>query len=117
MNKVYGKIGFMISKEIDPINDPGVYGDFSEERTYLMEVKRNNANWNTTQNTNDEFSINCSFSVLADPFIEKNCQKIKYIEYLGEMWKVKSIEPSYPRITINIGGVYNAEQNSSATET
>lgn len=114
MAKFFGKVGFSVTVELDPINEPGVYGDSNIEREYCGDVLQNRASWEQSTEVNDNFNINVRFSLLLDPFAEQYCQKIKYIEYMGGKWKVKSIEIQYPRIILTVGGVYNGEQAGTA---
>ena len=46
-------------------------------------------------------------SVIADAYVNKNIQSIRYVEFMGAKWKVKSISVHRPRLELTIGGVYN----------
>lgn len=117
MAKFFGQIGFAVTTEPDPINHPGVFLDDVVERDYFGDIIRNNARWDSASQANDNFNLDCQFSILLDPFAEQNCQKIVYIKHLGERWKVKTINLQYPRLLLTVGGIYNGEQANTASGT
>lgn len=117
MAKFFGKLGFSISVELDPINEPGVYGDTTIERDYTGEKITTSARWEPSSELNDNFNLNCKFSILLDPFAEQYHSKIKYVEYLGTKWKVTGIVPKYPRIELSVGGIYNGDQSTATQQT
>jgi len=102
-----GKIGFLITKE-DP-NDPGVYVPQIVEKKYFGDVLRKSVQWNRSDSLNDDLVVNKSISVVADKFLYDNIGAMKYVEYMGVKWTITSMEPERPRITLEVGGVYNGE--------
>lgn len=106
MAKFYGEIGYAISEE----TSPGVWTDTIVKRKYSGDVIRNMSNRSeTADSTNDTININNQFSILADPFAYQNFLLIKYIDYMGVKWEVKTAEVKYPRLILSVGGVYNGE--------
>lgn len=103
MNKFYGAIGYAVTKEISP----GVYEDSIVTHNYYGEIVRNSRQYQTSENLNDNLNISNEISIIADPFAYENFYAIKFIEFMGVKWKVTNIEVKYPRLILNIGGVYN----------
>ena len=53
-------------------------------------------------------TITNSFSIVADKYAYANFHKIRYLEYMGTKWKVESVDASTPpRLTLDVGAVYN----------
>lgn len=107
--KWFGQIGF----EIEAINvEPGVWEpEEIVERNYYGDMLRNSKKNDQTQIVTD-FTISNQLSVLSDPFLVKNLQKIIYVTIMGSKWKVNSVEIQYPRIIMDIGGVYKSEESN-----
>lgn len=110
MSKWYGKIGFGRTVE----NVPGVHEETIVERPYFGDVLRNFRRWQSGEYLNDDLNVSNQISVVADPFAYQNFHSIRYIEFMGARWKVSSVEVEYPRLVLEVGGVYN-EQPSGAS--
>lgn len=106
MAKFYGKIGYAEASE----TSPGVWTDGITERNYTGDVIKNTRRWQSSENLNDDLVINNTISILADPFAYQHFHSIKYVEWMGALWKVTNIEVQRPRLILTIGGVYNGEQ-------
>lgn len=106
MPKYFGKIGFMVTKE----TKPDVWEEDIEEREYSGELLRVQKRWQGSDHLNDNLAINNRLSILSDPFAYNNFQSIRYATWMGAKWKVTSVEVAYPRLLLDLGGVYN-EQN------
>lgn len=106
MAKFYGKIGFGVRKE----TSRGVWKDVIEERSYYGEVQQFMKRWESGDQLNDDLNIDNRLSILADPFAHENVHAIRYVEWMGVKWKVKSVKVKYPRLALTIGGLYNAKQ-------
>lgn len=103
MNKFYGKIGYAISEE----TVPGVWVERIVERSYYGDVIRNIRRLQSSENLNDDINISNEISIVADAFANQNFHSMRYVEYMGTKWKVSSVEVKYPRLILNMGGVYN----------
>lgn len=112
MAKYYGRIGFAT-----PVNDekPGVTFDEIIERSYFGELTRNAKRVQVGDTINDDLSLSNQISLLLDPYLEKNFYNIRYLAYMGAKWKVTKVEVRYPRIIIDIGGLY-AEQSIDSSQ-
>ena len=103
MAKFYGKIGYAVTTE----TEPGVWVEQITERSYYGDVIRNVRKLQTSDQVNDDINISNEISIVADPFAYQNFHSMLYVEYMGTRWKVQSIEVSYPRLILSVGGVYN----------
>jgi len=103
MAKFYGKIGF--SQTIKTA--PGVHTPEIVVKYYYGDVLRINNKWRTTDEINDDLTINHKISIVYDLFVSANFQTIAYVEWNGTKWKVKSAEIETPRLVLTLGGVYN----------
>lgn len=109
MAKYYGAIGFSITKK----TAPGVWSPEIEEHMYAGDLLRNYKRAQTGTSTNDDISLSNQISILADPFAYNNFQNIQYATYMGAKWCVTSVDVQYPRLILDLGGVYNGPENRS----
>ena len=105
MAKFCGKIGYETMTE----SSPGVYTPELTVRTYFGDVTRQSRRLEGAQKVNDDIDISNQISIVADPFAYAHFHEMKWVEWYGSKWKVTSVEVSYPRLNLSIGGVYNAE--------
>lgn len=103
MAKYYGKIGFAETVE----TEPGVWQEQIIERDYYGDLIRNNRRYDNSQYLNDNVNINNQFSVLADEYANSHIGSMRYLWYMGQKWKINSASIEYPRITLEVGGLYN----------
>lgn len=102
--KWYGKVGFVKSVQ----TAPSVWSNDETIREYYGDVYRISNQWSTnSDSTNDDLNVNHQISIMADPFACDNCHSIKWIEFMGARWKVKSFESKPPRLVLTVGGVWN----------
>lgn len=111
MAKWFGKIGYSETVE----TDPGIWTEKITEREYYGDVYRNSRTFQNSGSVNDDINVNNSISIVADPFAYQNFHNIKYVEFMGTLWKAYNIEVQYPRLSLTIGGVYNGD-TASTTE-
>ena len=106
--KWYGKVGYLLETETSPgvwkptWNIKHYYGDAYKSPTSRWE----NIPLNIGNTINKMPMLKVDISILADPFAYENFTKIKYIEYMGQLYTVTSIVPQRPRITLSIGELY-----------
>lgn len=104
MAKYYGILGYSLdNKEIRP----GVYEPCIDERVIYGDFIRNVKKTDNSGQYNDNININNQISFIADPFAVENFSRIKYATYMGTKWAVSSVEVAFPRLILNLGGVYN----------
>ena len=105
--RFYGTVGF-----VDTVKTaPGVFSQkVVAEKQYFGDV----LNWNprtevSNSKANDDLNVSNRISILADSYANSHLQLIKYIIWNDVKWRVKDVTVSYPRLTLDIGGVYNGE--------
>lgn len=101
--KWYGSIGFAEVSE----TSPGVWTPKITERNYKGELIRNTRRLQSSDKVIDDISINNQISIIADPYASMNFHTMKYASYMGTKWKISDVEVQYPRLILNLGGVYN----------
>lgn len=107
MAKYHGSVGYVSTEE----TSPGVWEETVIEKEYFGDVVRNAHRWQTAENLNDNFNISNQFSIVADPYAYNNLYNIRYLTFLGQKWKVTNVEVQYPRLILEVGGVYNGQQD------
>lgn len=104
MTRWCGVIGYAETKE----TVPGVWPEEFTERKYYGDLLRNSRRLQGSQQVNDDITISNQISILADPYAVQHFHAIRYAELFGTKWKVSSVEVQYPRLILELGGVYNA---------
>lgn len=112
MAKFSGRIGF-----VRPVRQNGVYTYAVTEKKYYGDILQNHRRWDTADKVNDDLDISNRISILANDFLKENIGYMKYAEFMGQMWEIKSFEIAYPRVILLLGGVYNGPQASTAEGT
>lgn len=108
--KFHGIVGFSSYKEVKP----DVWRETIVERHYTGEklqiIKRNQPG----DSVNDSFSLGHILSLVMDEYAQENYCKIKYVVVDGVKWSVVSVPLNPPRMTLNLGGIYNARQQTDS---
>lgn len=102
--RYYGKIGYFDTVETKP-------GLFEQElifRTYKGDVLRNTKR-NQLNSVNDDITISNSISIVADPYARDHFFQIKCVEWQGALWEVTSVDVQFPRLVLELGGVYHED--------
>lgn len=110
--KFSGLIGFWL-KDVE--RKPGVFKPKIVEKPYTGDVLRNIQRFQTVPDQqNSDLVLNNRLSIISDLYMQENWSSIKYVKWKGIKWKVASIDiGSYPRVVIDLGGVYNGEASTS----
>lgn len=103
MAKFYGPIGYAETKE----TRPGIFQEIIAERNYAGDVLRKTRRLESGETINDNISMNNSLSIVADPYAYQHIFAIRYVKWMGALWKVTNVEVQSPRLILTIGGVYN----------
>ena len=106
MARYYGRIGFL-REEIESEDRPSRYVPVMEERFYSGELWKNTTNQQTAEKPVDDFGINNDISIVADAYALNNFSSMKYVEFMGTLWEVRSVTVEHPRLRISFGGVYH----------
>ena len=103
MAKYYGEVGYAVTQE----TRPGIWEETIVERSYYGDVIRNTRRLESGESVNDDVVLNNSISIVADPYAHQNMLAIRYIKWMGALWKVTNVEVQSPRLLLTIGGVYH----------
>lgn len=102
MGKWFGRIGYAEQLE----TTPGVWEEKIVERDYYGDVVRNYRKLESSGEVNDNINVSMEISIVADPYAIQNFHAMRYVEFMGSLWKVSSVEVNYPRLILSIGGLY-----------
>lgn len=103
MAKFAGKIGYGETQE----TAPGVWEDTIVEYSYYGDVVRNSRKLSEGEGLNNDLSVGNSISIVADAYANEHFFAIRYIQWMGGLWTVESVEVQAPRLLLRLGGVYN----------
>lgn len=102
--KFSGKLGFAISEEIRP----GVWTDINiTEKSAVGDIVSFDFKQENPTDAILDLNINSRISIVIDSYIKSHIGAIKYVEYLGTKWVVKTASVQYPRLILTLGGIYN----------
>lgn len=111
--KFSGKVGFW-EKDVETI--PGVYKPKIVEKPYVGDITRNYRKFQTGENQqNKNLNVNNQISIVSDLYMQKNWSSIKYVLWNGVKWEVNTVDVNFPRLVLEIGGVWNGEEATSIT--
>lgn len=105
MAKYFGKIGYSITSE----TSPGIWESSIIEKNYYGDTLKVSAQISQNDNVNGNVTVNTQISIMADAFANQNFSNMRYIEYMGVLWKTSSISVERPRLVITLGGLYDGE--------
>ena len=103
MAKWYGVIGYAETVE----TEPGIWTEEITERPYFGDSIRNTRLLQNSGGINDNINIANQISIVADPYANQNFHAMRYVGFMGNIWKVTNVEVQYPRLILTIGGLYN----------
>ena len=103
MAKWFGKIGYAETVE----TSPGVWKEKIAVRDYYGDLTRNTRRLQSADKVNDDLNISNELSIVYDPYAINNFHSMRYAEFMGAKWKINTVEVSYPRLILTLGGVYN----------
>lgn len=106
MAKFYGIIGYSMTQQ----TAPGVWSETFVEHTSRGDVLEDSKRWEKGENLNDDLNVSNTISIVADSFVWRNLHCIRYVEWMGALWKVTNVKVARPRLILTIGGVFNGQQ-------
>lgn len=106
MAKYYGKIGFAETVE----TRPGIWEEQIVERNYYGDVLKISKRFDNSSYLNDNLNISNQFSIVADPYARDHFHSMRYLTWCGTKWKISSVQVDYPRLSLEVGGLYNDGQ-------
>ena len=102
MARFFGNVGYGTPGELVD----GVWSDQITERPYKGEVLNEARTLVSSDQVNDDIRLSQRISIVADAFAFQNFTLIKYVEWMGTLWAVPTVEVQRPRLILSLGGVY-----------
>lgn len=111
--KFSGMVGFW---EDDVEVSPGIWKPNVVERKYTGDVMRDNRKSQTSENHQyGVFNVNNRIGILGDLYSHEHWPSIRYVVWKGTKWSVSNVEVNYPRLFLDLGGVYNENEETPIT--
>lgn len=104
--RFFGKVGYVWSEEGTGERE-GIWEEYSEEHDYYGDILTNNRRYEQGTGINDDVNITNRISIVADAFAWDHIFALKYIEWMGQKWKVTNVEIARPRLVLQVGGLWN----------
>lgn len=103
--RFHGKVGYGSTVE----TSPGVWEDVIEEHNHFGDVVRVSRAMSQGEDLNQDLTPGVAISLVEDTYASENIFNARYLEWMGKLWNVSSVEadPERPRLTLRLGGVYN----------
>ena len=103
MAKFFGEIGFATQVE----TSPGIWEDKIIEKQYYGDITRESRRFSTSEQVLDNINLSNQVSIIADGYVTDNVQNLRYVRWLGGLWKISYVELKFPRLVLEMTGVYN----------
>lgn len=103
MSKFFGEIGFATQVE----TSPGIWEDKIIEKQYYGDITRESRRFSASEQVLDNINLSNQLSIIADGYVVDNVQNLRYVRWLGGLWKISYVELKFPRLVLELTGVYN----------
>ncbi|MBF1309635.1 MAG: hypothetical protein HXN00_09430 [Porphyromonadaceae bacterium] len=103
MAKFFGEIGFATQVE----TSPGIWEDKIIEKQYYGDITRESRRFSASEQVLDNINLSNQVSIIADGYVTDNIQNLRYVRWLGGLWKISYVELKFPRLVLEMTGVYN----------
>ena len=103
MAKFFGDIGFATQVQ----TSLGIWEDKIIEKQYYGDIFREARRFSGSDEILGSINLSNQISVVADGYITDNVQNLRYVRWLGGLWKVSYVELKFPRLVLEMTGVYN----------
>lgn len=114
MAKWSGRIGFVTTSE-DPAGS-GIYKQVVTIKNASGDVRQVTKRWQTEDKVNDDVTVNNSISIVASPYVMENFYAIRFVSFMNQWWSVNSVTMDYPRMTLEIGGLYHGDTTATSNK-
>ena len=102
MSRFSGKLGFVMTHE----TEEGVWLENVVELQVKGTIRSLYVRNDNSASVNTNLRLTNEISILMDTKIKTYLETLKYVVWKGSKWEVQSIGVNYPRMTINLGGLY-----------
>lgn len=102
MSRFSGKLGFVMTHE----TEAGVWLEDVVELPVKGTIRSLYTRNDNSSSVNTNLRLTNEISILMDTKIKSYLETLKYVVWKGSKWEVQSIGVNYPRLTVNLGGLY-----------
>lgn len=102
MSRFSGKLGFVMTHE----TEEGVWLEDNVEIPTKGTIRSLYVRNDNNSSVNTNLRLTNEVSILLNSKIQTYLETLKYVVWKGSKWEVQSIGVNYPRLTINLGGLY-----------
>lgn len=102
MARFSGKLGFVMTHE----TEEGVWLENIVELPAKGTIRSLYVRNDNSSSVNTNLRLTNEISILMDTKIQTYLESLKYVIFKGSKWEVQAIGVAYPRLTINLGGLY-----------
>lgn len=102
MSRFSGKLGFVITRE----TEEGVWLEDKIEIPAKGTIRSLYVRNDNGSSVNSNLRLTNEVSILLNTKFKTYLETLKYVVWKGSKWEVQSIGVNYPRLTINLGGLY-----------
>lgn len=102
MSRFSGKLGFVMTRE----TEEGVWLEDKVEIPVKGTIRSLYVRNDNNSSVNSNLRLTNEVSILLDSNVQTYLETLKYVIWKGSKWDVQSIGINYPRLTINLGGLY-----------
>lgn len=112
MARYHGRVGFLIPEDNQ---ETGIAKERAVEKPFFGTVREHTRRWETTDGKNDDLTISNQIAIVANDYAYKYASSIAYATFMGQRWKVNSIQLKPPQIILTLGGIWNGSTPGSAS--
>lgn len=102
MSRFSGELGFVMTRE----TEEGVWLENKVEIPVKGTIRNLHVRNDNSSSANTNLRLTNEVSILLNSKINTYLETLKYVIWKGSKWEVLSIGVNYPRLTINLGGLY-----------
>lgn len=107
MTRFSGLVGYAFE---DVETEPDVFETKHVEKRMSGQILRKSFNkFGASDQKFDDKVLENQISVLGSEYAYTNFTNMRYVKYLGQKWKITSVEVAKPRLILNVGGIYNED--------
>ena len=103
MAKFYGKVGYARNVE----TAPSVWQEEWTIKTHSGDLLENRSRLVDGNVVNPGVRIANKISIIATPYALEHFYEIRWVEFQNSKWTVSGVTVNYPRLILELGGLYN----------
>lgn len=112
MARYHGRVGFLICED-NQLTGEAV--NRAVEKPFFGTVLEHTRRWDPIPERNDDLSLVNRISIVANDYAFKHASAIAYATFMGQRWKVTSMQLKPPQIILTLGGIWNGSTPGSAS--